>query len=113
MIILNDISDHFITYCAISLKSNPESVKHKKCFCRDIKNLDIESYLLDLDKNMNEFKNCLDCINADNFNSIFGDFIERVRSIIDFYAPLRQISRRQKHLRAKPCLTKVLLVSIK
>ena len=36
---------------------------------------------------MNEFKNCLDCINADNFNCIFGDFIERVRSIIEFYAP--------------------------
>ena len=62
---------------------------------------------------MNEFKNCLDCINADNFNSIFGDFIKRVRLIIDFYAPLRQISRRQKRLRAKPWLTKGLLVSIK
>ena len=37
-IILNDISDHFITYCATSLKSNPESVKHKKYICRDIKN---------------------------------------------------------------------------
>ena len=68
-IILNDISDHFIIYCAIYLKSNPESIKHQKYFCRDIKNFDIESYLLDLDKNMNQFKNCLDCINADNFNS--------------------------------------------
>ena len=111
-IILNNISDHFITYCATSLKSNPESVKHKKYICRDIKNLDIESYLLDLDKNMNEFKNCLDCINANNFNFIFDDFIKRVRLIIDFYAPLRQISRRQKRLRAKPWLTKG-LVSIK
>ena len=112
-IILNDISDHFITYCVTSLKSNPESVKHKKYICRDIKNLDIESYLLDLDKNMNEFKNCLDCINSNNFNFIFDDFIKRVRLIIDFYAPLRQISRRQKRLRAKPWLTKGLLVSIK
>ena len=41
-IILNDISDHFITYCATSLKSNLESVKHKKYFCRDIKNLHIK-----------------------------------------------------------------------
>ena len=67
----------------------------------------------DLDKHMNQFKNCLDCINADNFNFIFGDFVKRVRSIIEFYAPLRQISRRQKRLRAKPWLTKFLLVSIK
>ena len=59
------------------------------------KNLDIESYLLDLDKNMNQFKNRLGCINSDSFNSIFRDFIKKVRSIIDFYAPLRQISRRQ------------------
>ena len=62
---------------------------------------------------MNEFKNCLDCINANNFNFIFDNFIKRVRLIIDFYAPLRQISRRQKRLRAKPWLTKGLLVSIK
>ena len=59
-IILNDINDHFITCFAISLESNPESVKHQKYFCRGNRNLDIESYLLDLDKNMNRFKNCLD-----------------------------------------------------
>ena len=112
-IIFNDISDHLITYCAISLKSNPEFVENKKYFCRDIKNLDIESYLLDLDKNINQFKNCLACINANNFNFIFGDFITRVRSIIDFYTPLSQISRRKKRLRANPWLTKSLLVSIK
>ena len=51
---------------------------------------------------MNQFKNCLKCTNAENFNSIFGDFVKRKRSIIDFYAPLRQISPRQKRLRAKP-----------
>ena len=62
---------------------------------------------------MNEFKICLDCINANNFNFIFDDFIKRVRLIINFYAPLRQISRRQKRLRSKPWLTKGLLVSIK
>ena len=49
-IILNDISDHFIIYCAVSLKSNPESIKHQKYFCRNIKNLDIESYLRNLEK---------------------------------------------------------------
>ena len=54
--IVNNISDHFITYCAISLKSNRESVKHQKYFCRDVKNLETESYLRDLDKNMNQFK---------------------------------------------------------
>ena len=44
-------------------------------------------YLRDLDKNMNQFKYCLDCINANNFNSIFGDFVKRFRSIIDFTLP--------------------------
>ena len=39
--------------------------------------------------------------------------MKRVRSIIDFYALLREISRGQKRLRAKPWLTKGLLVSIK
>ena len=82
-IILNDISNHFISYCAISLISNPESVEHQKYFRRDIKNPDIESYLRDLDKNINQFKNCIDYINADNYNSIFGGFVKKVRSIIN------------------------------
>ena len=42
-ITLNDISDHFITYCTISLKSNPESVKRKNFFVETLK-IQINTY---------------------------------------------------------------------
>ena len=77
--------------------------------CRDIKNLDIESYLGDHDKNINQFKSCLNCINADNYNFIFGNFVKRLRSIIDIYTLLYQVSCIQKRLRAKPWLSKDLV----
>ena len=55
----------------------------------------------------------LNDITADNCNFLFSKFLQIVRSAIDFYAPLRQASRRQKRIQSKPLLTKGLLVSIK
>ena len=55
----------------------------------------------------------LNDITADNYNFLFSKFLQIVRLAIDFYAPLRQASRRQKRIQSKPWLTKGLLVSIK
>ena len=62
---------------------------------------------------MRHFAPFLNDITADNYNFIFSKFLQIVRSAIDFYAPLRQASRRQKRIQSKPWLTKGLLVSIK
>ena len=112
-IILNDISDHFMTYCAISLRAKPQSTKQIKYLVRDFNNLKIEDFLCRLDNDMRHFAPFLNDITADNYNFIFNKFLLIVRSAIDFYAPLRQASRRQKRIQSKPWLTKGLLVSIK
>ena len=62
---------------------------------------------------MRYFAPFLNDITADNYNFIFSKFLQIIRSTIDFYAPLRQASRKQKRIQSKPCLTKGLLVSIK
>ena len=112
-IILNDINDHFMTYCAISLRAKPQSTEQIKYLVRDFNNLKIEDFLCRLDNDMRHFAPFLNDITADNYNFIFSKFLQIVRSAIDFYAPLRQASRRQKRIQSKPWLTKGLLVSIK
>ena len=105
-IILNDISDHFMTYCAISLRAKPQSTEQIKYLVRDINNLKIDDFLCRLDNDMRHFAPFLNDITADNYNFIFSKFLQIVRSAIDFYAPLRQASRRQKRIQSKPWLTK-------
>ena len=108
-IILNDISDHFMTYCAISSRVKPQSTEQIKYLVRDFNNLTIEGILCRLDNDMRHFAPFLNDITADNYNFI----LQIVRLAIDFYAPLRQASHRQKRIQLKPWLTKGLLVSIK
>ena len=54
-IILNDISDHFMTYCAISLRAKPQSTEQIKYLVRDINNLKIDDFLCRLDNDMRHF----------------------------------------------------------
>ena len=102
-----------MTYCAISSRTKPQSTEQIKYLVRDFNNLEIEGFLCRLDKDMRHFAPFLNDITADNYNFIFSEFLQIVRSAIDFYAPLRQASRRQKRIQSKPWLTKGLLVSIK
>ena len=102
-----------MTYCAISLRAKPQSTEQIKYLVRDFNNLKIEDFLCRLDNDMRHFAPFLNDITADNYNFIFSKFLQIVRSAIDFYAPLRQASRRQKRIQSKPWLTKGLLVSIK
>ena len=54
-IILNDISDHFMTYCAISLRAKPQSTEQIKYLVRDINNLKIDNFLCRLGNDMRHF----------------------------------------------------------
>ena len=58
------------------------------------------------------FKNNCD-VNPSNFNNLFSDCINIIKSTIEFHAPLKKLSRKQLKLKLKPWITKGLLVSIK
>ena len=98
--ILNDISDHFMTYCAISLRAKPQSTEQIKYLVRDFNNLKIKDFLRRLGNDICHFAPFLNDITADNYNFIFSKFLQIVGSAIDFYAPLRQASRRQKRIQS-------------
>ena len=69
-IILSDIGDHFFTYCAIPMKQPIDPVKQCKFLSRNIKNVDVEKCLLDLDKEMNDFKLNCPSINKENYEVV-------------------------------------------
>ena len=112
-IILSDISDDFFTYCAIPSKQPTGPEKQSKLLSRNIKNLDVEKYLLDLDKEMNDFKLNCPSISKENYEVIFAKLVKSFKFVIHKHAPLMQVSRKQRRLQSKPWLTKGLLVSIK
>ena len=58
------------------------------------------------------FKNDCD-VNPTNFNNLFNDFINIIKSIIDFHAPLKKLSLKQLKLKLKLWITQGLLISIK
>ena len=51
------------------------------------------------------FKNNCD-VNPSNFNNLFSDCINIIKSIINFHAPLKKLSRKQLKLKLKPWITK-------
>ena len=87
-IILSDISGHFFPYGAIPLKQPIGPVKQSKFLSRNIKNLDEEKYLLDLDKEMNDFKLNCPSINEENYEVVFANFVKSFKSVIDKHAHL-------------------------
>ena len=52
-------------------------------------------------------------ISKNNIEYFFSEFHSLITSTIVDYAPLRNLTRKQKRLRSKPWLTKGLLTSIK
>ena len=51
--------------------------------------------------------------NHDNFNQLFSDFIEIIKSAIDHHAPFIKLSGRQHKLKQKPWISSTLLKFIK
>ena len=50
-------------------------------------------------------------VNPSNFNNLFSDFVNIIKSIIDFHAPVKKLVRKQFKL--KPWIARGLLFSIK
>ena len=85
-------------------------VKQSKFLSKNIKNLDVEKHLLDLDKQMNDFKLNCPSVNKENYEVVFATFVKSYKSVVVL---LMLASRKQRRLQSKPWLTKGLLVSIK
>ena len=111
-VIRNDLTDHYITVCNIKQIIHCKRAKPPK-YHRDTSKLNREDFCNELDQNLSQyFLNC-DVLNHLNYNIIFNGFVDVMRSTVDAYAPIRQLSRRQTRLKNKPWLTKELLALIR
>ena len=113
-VILNDISDHYMVYSIISVENKQTSSKCITCKkVRNFKNVNYEQLSSDLSVELTKFKTSLPQITSDNFNSVFTDFLNCIKTQISNHAPLQIVSRKQRRIQAKPWITKGLLISIK
>ena len=55
----------------------------------------------------------INAITESNINDMFDSFYSLLTSTINAHAPLKKLTRKQKRLKNKPCITKGLLISIK
>ena len=105
-IIKTDLSDHYPIFCTVDAVSGNISSNNKSeepIFQRDCIDFNSDIFCHHLHEPLCEFfKNNCD-VNPTNFNSLLSDFINIIKSLIDFHAPHKKLSRKQ--LKLKPWIT--------
>ena len=96
----NKLSDHYVIYCNVSGYTSPRQNK-LHYFFRDKTNFNSESYCEDMAVSINDFASNLDDLTEQSFNDAFEAYIQVIQKVIDKYAPLKQMSRKQKKLKSK------------
>ena len=101
--IKTDLTDHYLIFrfndtVTCSNKTN------QKVFRRDFKILMLRTFVMlySLHNALVTFFHRNQDINDSNFNHLFCDFIEVVKSKIDNRAPLKNLSRKQRKLKRIP-----------
>ena len=107
-VLICDLSDHFPTFVCISTKKiRAKSTTHFAK--RDMKNFKLQEYLSALNHELN-------AANLDSFDSAheaFDKFDEVFQNIVNKFAPIKKVSRREKKLSQKPWMSRELLNLIK
>ena len=94
-IIKTDLSDHYPIFCTIDAVARNRISNSKSkdpIFHRDLIDFESDIFCHHLRESLCEFfkNNCV--VNPTNFNNLFSDFINIIKSIIDFHAPLKKFS---------------------
>jgi len=101
-----DISDHLPTFLLIEFSRNKQ---HAPLWRRCYKNLNVDSFLFDLD---DKLRCNLSNISLDA-DSKFTLFLDTFIDVINTHSPLVKLSRRKTKLASTPLTTKGILKSIK
>ena len=108
-IVQYNISDHLPTFIFVHNTAMKNKVL-KDILIRDMKNFSLELFCNDLSLKMNNFKVSED--SSPHYQ--FQNFINIFTDTVNFHAPYRRTTRKEKKLKEKPWLTKgLLLKSIK
>ena len=93
-IIKCDLSDHFPTFViasGLAKVTNSDPV-----FYRGMKNFNAVEFEDEVSCELASFLNSIEYFLYENINSSFNNFIAKFKHVIDKYAPLKKLSRRQK-----------------
>ena len=111
-VLQTDISDHFPTIAHISKLKISYSMKHEM-FRRNLKNFNSESFAYCVSMKLKIYFDNLEHINKNNINKVCENFVQLIKDEIENFAPLTNLSRKQKKLVKKPWITKGIWTSIK
>ena len=100
-IVKTDLTDHYPIFCSINTFTFSNKL-NQQMYKRDLLNFNVENFCEDLHKSILNFFPQDNAINLNNLNMIFNNFINIVKTAIDYYAPLKKLSRRQRKLQLKP-----------
>ena len=103
------ISDHLPQFSILkNLKTN-SNLKHNK-FKRNWSKFDQENFVLDFFEI--NWENTLE-LNKQNVNTSFDNFYNSINNLIDKYAPLKKLTKKQIKTMSKPWISQGILTSIK
>ena len=88
-IIKTDLTDHYPIFCSINTFTFSNKL-NQQMYKRDLLNFNAENFCEDLHKSILIFFPQDNAINPNNFNMIFNNFINIVKTAIDNYAPLKK-----------------------
>ena len=112
--VIQDMTDHLPIGCFIQNLSPKKQKKIKTVsYYRDKSKFKSEDFCDDVQSKFFAYIIKMPDLNCKNVNDSFNGFVNLLRSIIDDYAPLKRLSRRQQKLRSTPWLTKGIHISIR
>jgi len=95
-----DISDHYSTFCVVSLSKSFHRVA--KVTFRDMQQFSIEHFIT-----------LSNMPSSEDVNSSLSTLLTSFENVLNKHAPLKTLSKRQERIKSKPWLTKGLLRSIR
>ena len=97
------MTDHLPIGCFVQNLSPQKQKKIKTVsYYRDKSKFKSEDFCDDMQSKFFAYIINMPDLNCDNINDSFNGFVNLLRSIIDDYASLKRLSRRQQKLRSKP-----------
>ena len=105
------LTDHFRIFVIFNHLAKSK-LKSPDLYIRSLKDFDPQNFDIDLASTLHEWFNNLPTLDEENFNSIFSNFVDVIKLLMNKRAPFRKISRPQILLRRQLWISKGVLISI-
>nr|XP_039254392.1 uncharacterized protein LOC120331388 [Styela clava] len=94
----NCLTDHYPIFCQFQIKHALSHNQHK--LKRDMRNFNSTNFAQDAQELFDSYD--LSNVDSQNFNFHFEDFVSKVLGLCNKHAPIRKLTRKERHLERKP-----------